>query len=405
MRFHVLGLGPIGSLLAHHLRKALPSPHSITLIHRTQVQSRLSQAAGDIKVEYQGAVEAQRGFEYDVFETFETKPTHNTPDRESLQDGERPKEDVWPIESLFVTTKAQQTVPAIQRLLPRINSSSAIVLLQNGMGVYEQLLHDHFPNPNTRPHFILASNTHGAWLKSRTTPHVVHAGSGKITFGIVPDPLGRDYELGVRDESVPEYERKLNLADIANPPVDHSYARYLPLRNTVAALLAMDTLNTQWRTISEMQVEIRRKLVINSVVNPLTAIMGVRNGDIFGTRQSQQLVARVCREASAVFRAQMQAEAAKNQGKDERGAETVSLPFELHGAQLRQSCLDVAQNTAGNISSMLSDLLRGSRQSEIEYMNGYLLKLGKMYKVPMPATATLRELTRMRFAIPLDQRL
>ncbi|EIN13961.1 ketopantoate reductase-like protein [Punctularia strigosozonata HHB-11173 SS5] len=408
MRFHVLGIGPIGSLVAHHLRRALPPAHSIVLMHRTLEQSRRSASSGEIQVEHGGVIETQRGFEYEVFKTLDTnsRPAGAT---------------THPIESLFVTTKAHQVLPAIRPLLPRLSHASAIVLLHNGMGVYEQLVHELFPNPNTRPHFILASNTHGAWLKDRSPPHVVHAGIGRILFGIIPDPLERDFELGLRNESVPVHERKLSFTDIANPPVDHAYAKYLPLRNTVAALLAMDSLNTQWLPISTIQVEIRRKLVVNSVINPLTAILRARNGDIFGTRESIRLAHRVCKEASAVFRAQMQAEA--DVAQPQKTADTtvkqgesktwkrksmnealgVKLPRDLHERELLRACLEVAKSTGENFSSMLKDLLQGLSPFEIEYLNGYLLKLGNVYNVPMPATATLRDLAIMRFAIPIDQ--
>jgi 2-dehydropantoate 2-reductase len=53
---------------------------------------------------------------------------------------------------------------------------------------------------------------------------------------------------------------------------------------------------------------------------------------------------------------------------------------------------------------MLDDILRG-RATEIKYINGYLLKLGNMYQIPMPTNEMLKNLVELRSDIPLDQGL
>src|SRR6267154_3694313 len=198
MRFYVLGLGPVGCLLAHNLRSVLPRTHPVTLIHKTAKQAWTPKnAAATITVENKGVRQSTNGFDIEVFDKYSgtgggvrfnpqlsrEESAVFTPSDQDLR--------TEPIEALFMATKAHTTAPALSHLAPRLTSRSTIVLLQNGMGVYEDLVQRIFRNPESRPHFIMASNTNGAWLKSPF--HVVHAGIGEITFGIVPDSRKRDF--------------------------------------------------------------------------------------------------------------------------------------------------------------------------------------------------------------------
>ncbi|TFK36990.1 ketopantoate reductase-like protein [Crucibulum laeve] len=402
MHFHVLGLGPIGSLLSHHLRRAIPEIHPITLIHRNPGQAREALLRGStISVETNGITTAATGFRSEIFEGLDatTEP--------GLRVDKSHTPESRPINSLFITTKAQETLPAIRRLRSRISNHSTIVLLQNGMGVYEELVHKVFRDPQQRPHFILASNTHGAFLKSFY--NVVHTGIGAIQFGIIPDPEKRDFESGFNDPNVEISERRARIADITTPE-DPKFLQYKSLRDTVAALSLLEPLNISWTPISQIQLVMRRKLVVNAVINPLTAIMGCRNGDIFTTDYADRIARRVCQEAADVFAAQVRRETQTwwdnlaEQGYDMESVTLGRIPRALMRVSLEEEVKRVTELTRGNISSMLSDIRRG-RGTEIDYINGYLLGLGSTYRVEMPATATLLNLVKMRSAIPLDQML
>jgi 2-dehydropantoate 2-reductase len=357
----------------------------------------------------------------------------------------------------------------VRRLRHRITAKTTIVLVQNGMGVYEELVRELFPSRWRRPQFILTANTHGAWTRRERVS--VHAGLGTLEFGLVPDPRGRNFERGFRVAPRPE-DRRGALDDISNPPGDKRAAHYLPLRNTVSALAAMD-LGTRWRPIAELELAMRRKLVVNAVINSLSAILGCRNGDVFATKSALGILGRVCAEAEAVFTAQLRAQVAEREERQrladarleetqqpaEVAQDTVSqstqptarprggrlivgtqanldappevdpaeleadtrpaadnpaelsvpddapeLPPSLRADALSRECLRVAGRTSENVSSMLADIRRG-RETEVEYINGYLVRLGAQHGVPTPVTATLLHLVKMRTAIPLDASL
>ena len=399
MRFHVLGIGPVGSLISYYLRSALPSPNSITIIHRTRRQAR--EHGSRIRVERDGVVTSTDGFKREGFDTRAKKIWDRTRGEEIVRKGER---DSDPIESLFVATRAHHVRPAIQRLLPRLSRTSTITLLHNGMGVYEQLVREVFRNPEHRPHFILAANSHGSWFKSLRT--AVHARVGEILFSVVADPGGRQFEAALSDESVPRPQRSLRLDDISDPPNDPSFSRYRSLRNTVAVLCSLgDTLHTSWMPMAQIQITLRRRLVVHSVINPVTAILGCRNGDVFTTTAARRLMYRICQEAADVFAEQIKSDAKAWLGTlagPNTNIPVGRIPYALTKDSLIEECLRVAEYTKGNISPMLMDIRRG-RLTEVDFHNGYLLNLGTTYKVPMPATATLLNMVKMRSTIPLEQ--
>ncbi|KAI6136347.1 ketopantoate reductase PanE/ApbA C terminal-domain-containing protein [Pisolithus sp. B1] len=373
MGFYVLGLGAVGTLIAYHLRTALPPSQSVTLIHKSYKNAWVAhrRCRGVLSVETGGVIQKCDGFQVEVLEK------HDRPDDIHTD----------PIEAVFVTARMIKTTGLLSQLLPRLNANSTVVLFQNGMGVFEELVQQVFRNPETRPNFILASNTNGAWLKG--TGHVVHAEHGSLEFGIVSDPRKRDFETSLTDETKPKYERHLSLDDITRPG-DPSYDQYRGLRETVEALNSLDTLGAKWCPIADVQNAMRRKLVVDAVIEPLTALMACRN------------------EASELFRAQLEKETeswinALGPNVDPSQIPVGRMPFELEAEHLSEEVRRAARRR-GNISTMLFDITHG-RPTEIQYLNGYLVGLGKQLGIPTPVNMTLCNLVHMRRAVPVERRL
>lgn len=421
MHFHVLGLGPIGSLISHHLCKAVDATkHGVVLIHKTTSQLKNAKLAGNIlKVEREGVVDASTAFSSEVFQEVKQlryegrvarrfarytlkSPSSNVGGAQAkAKDSPLPHNHrtLLPIESLIVTVKAYRVVDAVKALVPRLKPNSTIVLLHNGMGVYERLIKDVFRNPEQRPHFIVAVNDHGAWNKKFF--HTVHAGVGAITFGIVADPRGRSFETPVADTDVPSQEQPQSLDNIMSPK-EGDDSPYRSLRNTVAALSNLSGLHTAWKPMSHVETAMKRKLVVNSVVNPLTALLGCRNGELLETAEAMKILNRVCSEAAHAFSMQAQEEGSDKEKRVKARMGLSRVSPGLTARALEEECLRVIKLTAGNVSSMLSDIRSGS-YTEIDFMNGYLVGLGQSFGLPMTTTTTLMNLIKLRTAIPLDR--
>ncbi|KAI5124098.1 hypothetical protein M0805_000912 [Coniferiporia weirii] len=431
MRFHVLGLGPVGQLVAFHLRRSLSPKHDISLVFKTeQLAKRMRELP--LHVEYDGTVSSATGFkaESTLSHIYKMRGSHRDFEggagrsnavskggeyrhllpsleiqgsMESQQDETDPGDDH--IDSLIVTCKAQSTIAAVRQVQHRLSSRSTIVLLQNGnLASHEQLLQKVFKKEDERPHFILVSNTHGVWLK-RGPFHVVHAGVGRLCFGIVPDGR-RDFERTLRkgksSRGTPSsrLDSIARLNSIAQSQDDPELERYRSLRNTVAVLQQVGALRPSWESFTDMQILLRQKLVVNSVINPLTTILGCRNGELYNHPAAHRIAFRICKEAADVFRKEAIAGAGPGVIPSD-----VYIPPELAVDNLMAECRRVAKLTADNTSSMLSDLKKGNKLTEIEFLNGYLLTLGARYNQLMSMNATMLDLVVLRTEIPVDTML
>lgn len=428
MRFHVLGLGPVGQLFAFHLRRTISPKHAISLMFKNpQLAKRMHD--NPIHIEYQGVVSSVSGFDtestlagvYDLQnrrKEIETDSALSKGSGDTLilpsRDARKAIEVPWgkeimagrggePIESLIVACKAQSTLAAIRQVEHRLSPESTIVLLQNGnLGVHQHLIQNIFTKEK-RPNFILVSNTHGVWLK-RSPFHVVHAGIGQMHFGIIPNGE-RDFEKTYYEGEENDDEQirrrggkaQLSLDDIARPADDAEIARYRSLRNTVAVLQGLTDLQALWVPFEKLEIVLRQKLVVNCVVNPLTAILGCQNGELYEDPAANRLTQRICHEAAEVFKRELVANAGPSTKRSE-----VNIPPELTAPKLVDECKRVARITAGNTSSMLADLKKGNKSTEIEFLNGYLLNLAKQYKCTIPVNATMVDLVKMRTTLPYD---
>lgn len=126
-------------------------------------------------------------------------------------------------------------------------------------------------------------------------------------------------------------------------------------------LLAAGPLPLEWR--DDLLPTLWLKLAVNAVINPLTAAHGIANGELTQAQWRTEIET-LCAEIQAVAAACGQ-----------------SLP-----GNLAERVLGVAAATAGNHSSMRLDVEAG-RATEIEFINGYLLRQGFEAGVKTPRLA------------------
>jgi 2-dehydropantoate 2-reductase len=112
------------------------------------------------------------------------------------------------------------------------------------------------------------------------------------------------------------------------------------------------------------------KLVINAAINPLTALLGVTNGELLNRLPALAVLRAVASETAAVSTAM-----------------GIQLPF----ADPASAAEAVAQRTARNRSSMLQDVQRGTR-TEIDAICGAIVQAGGKSGVPTPINWTLWQL-------------
>ncbi len=114
------------------------------------------------------------------------------------------------------------------------------------------------------------------------------------------------------------------------------------------------------------------KLLINVGINALTAILNLKNGQLLDYDDVKSLMADLVAEAVLVAKA--------------RG---VHLTYDDPIATV----YDVAAKTGANASSMLQDFQK-NRQTEIDFMNGAIVREAKALGIPVPVNEAMTRLVR-----------
>ncbi len=161
------------------------------------------------------------------------------------------------IKYLLITTKAHQTIDALQPLRSYIDTNTTLITLQNGLGTQESIQRL-FPQ-NT---LLAATTTEGANRPEPAT--LVHAGKGKTWIG-------------------PWQEQATHKAQ----QLHRWWADALDLT------LDQHILQRLWQ-----------KLAINCAINPLTVLYDCCNGELLDNRQALRQMAYICEEADKVMRAE-----------------------------------------------------------------------------------------------------
>ncbi len=104
------------------------------------------------------------------------------------------------------------------------------------------------------------------------------------------------------------------------------------------------------------------KLVINAAINPLTALLQIKNGELLDNPSALEFFHELAKEAAAV---------ANSSG--------IELPYSDPSAVVDE----VARTSADNSSSMLQDVLRGA-QTEIDSINGKIIDYARKNGIPVP---------------------
>lgn len=230
-----------------------------------------------------------------------------------------------PARLAIVCVKAYDTASAARHAAPVVGPDTDVLSLQNGLGNVEALVDLYGPER------VLGGTTaQGANLAEGG--RVRHAGRGETVIGEPGGGTGR--------------------------------------AERAAGLLREAGIET--RATDDLEGLVWSKVAINAAINPLTAILGVKNGALPGLEGARQIMARVADEVKAVCRA--------------RGTR---LLFDDPLAK----ALAVAEATAENISSMLQDV-RAQRRTEICQINGAVAEKARELGLEAPVNMTLALLVK-----------
>ncbi len=125
-------------------------------------------------------------------------------------------------------------------------------------------------------------------------------------------------------------------------------------------------------TTTDIQKMIWEKAIINSAVNPLGALLGLRNGEILNRADLINIMDELIQEACAV---------------------AASDGFQLNPVEMKERLHRILNETATNRCSMLQDVIHG-RETEIDDINGAIVSLANKNGIPTPVQNTVTQLVR-----------
>ncbi|KAI7907292.1 2-dehydropantoate 2-reductase [Cokeromyces recurvatus] len=325
VNIHILGTGAIGC----HIGAVLKShQNKVTLLLRSQSHFEdFKNKQNSITYRCQGKANVIAGFDADVVGENANKP---------------------PIESLIVSTKANHTLNAIKQVIPRLSSQSTILLLQNGMGVAEELVDNLWPN-KAPPTILIGVNRHAV---ERIASYDICHHSGYQD----PDAL-RIGQFPTKDHSsVTIQESKLLQKIIETPELQ-------------AAQLSWE----------EIRVKMYKKLIVNACINPVASLLMSKNiGTIKnGNPGGIAMMRAICEEAYDVF-------------KDDLPGESVNT--------LMNMVLAINKEAGENICSTLQDI-KANRLTEIDYINGYICKMGYKKNISVKSNQAIVNLIHAKEAL------
>jgi 2-dehydropantoate 2-reductase len=225
------------------------------------------------------------------------------------------------VKQAIVLVKAWQTERVANQLRECLADDGLALTLQNGLGNRETLIQS-----LGLERVALGSTTTGATLLG---PGLVKAGGE----GIIS--LERNQALGPMEE-------------------------------------ALRSAGFNIQVVEDAQSLIWGKLVINTAINPLTALLRVKNGELLERPFAREVLKALARETAQIAH-----------------AEHINLPFDDPIAKAE----DVALKTAANTSSMLQDVLRGA-PTEIDAICGAVVRTAEKNRIGAPVNWTCWQLVK-----------
>lgn len=333
-RIYILGVGNIGGFVAHSLA-GLPHRPPITLLMSSRRSLNDWYRQGEsVKLTTNGLLDTKSDFDIEYVRPPLSPQEAQAEDRGPIALQENPSDSQEEtIHNLIVSVKAFNTVDALKRVAHRLTPQSSILFIQNGMGIIEEVNELVFPDPATRPQYVLGVITHGVYRK-KAFSHV-HGGHGTTALAILPRNI---------KEIKPDFEPS---------------ALYLLRTMTRTPVLAA----VGFAPTDLLQIQIE-KLAVNAVINPLTALMGCLNGDLLHRPSISRVIRLLLAEISHVIRSLPELQ----------GVPNVQMRFDIK--RLEAQVIGIAHKTAGNKSSTLQDISQG-KLTEIEYITGFLVRRGE----------------------------
>lgn len=349
-RIYIVGIGNLGRLYATSLASLPNAPPITLLLHRKQSLGVWADNPA-IEITRQGRTERFTGFDAEWWS--DEKPSQG-PIREAANAGT--------ISNLLVATKAPPALPEVDRLRRYLDKHSTVVFASNGMSklwdpwgeVYNSCRFD-----SEHPNFLVSITSNGLYTIGDFKS--VHAAHANTAIGPVC--------LNSKTRREADYLIKL--------------------------LVSAPHLQATAFTRSETWVRQIDKLVVNSIINPLSAIFRCKNGEVFLDPNGEvtRVIDMLLQEMSSVLQTLVLDDSNRANFVEDVAGDDPAAIDEIRSrlydgfsvSNLRAKVQEVARKTGENSCSMLQDV-RAGRKTEIQEFNGWFVETASCFKEPLDMT-------------------
>jgi 2-dehydropantoate 2-reductase len=235
---------------------------------------------------------------------------------------------------ILIAVKSYDTRRAVEQVLPLVDRDTLVCAYQNGLGNAE----------------IIAQSV--GWART--------VGARAIFGARLPEP-------GHAEVTV-----------IANPTALGVYRPETPADRVRAIAAAMDAAHLPTVYTDSIAAVLWAKVAYNCALNPLSALLDCPYGALAETEYTRSIIREAIRELYAV-------------------AQAMRVPLDPPGSEAYLELFfgKLLPPTAAHYASMREDFLR-RRRTEIDAINGAIVRYGQEYNVPCPTNAMLTRLVHAR---------
>lgn len=266
-----------------------------------------------------------------------------------------------PIGQLIVTLPCWQTKVAIENILHRVDNNTTICLIQDGLGVVEELNETLFQDPRKRPTFLLGHMTATLGFQKRVFYSSVLSKPGKLYLTAL--------ERGIGEFSMIKF----------HPPVEARSGA----SSFLHTLTTVPNLGAGAYSFENFLVRKLPAMVFHCVIEPLAIALDGTYRDILRNAIAMQLADDLLEEIFNVIWA---------------------MPQLVNGNKVLQHCgRDALRRYAvqrtvqkGESQSQLLSRVRAGKPVDIDYLNGYFVKRGQELGIKMPQNEMMIDVVKAR---------
>ncbi|KAK0723966.1 hypothetical protein B0T21DRAFT_403857 [Apiosordaria backusii] len=327
---HVMGLDPVGRYITHILASCDRIPPVRYVMHTPGVHNAFKGLGRQLTLHRGDETITNRRI---VAVNFNEHGDYTSPKQYALP---------GLISNLIITVPASDVIRALEPIKHRFDHRSTIVLINDGLGVVEDLIKTYYPTSITRPTFILG----------QFTGKLGYTGE---QFSVEEVELGR-----LRMSIYPQQIQQSGIRIVRHPPIEHT----LKPTRLLKTLTMIPGLRAAGFPMDDFFKKALPTIAFRSIVDPLTVILDSTYDKLpknaYARMVMDQLLGELCGVVSNLPEV-------RDSPQFSRFAITQTLRKELYHKLVRQQT---------SSSRMRSNVARGW-DTDIDYQTGYFVERGR----------------------------